>query len=197
MLWFVFRMLKISVVTKFSTGLNVMKKNMRVTVVSTDIREDWHLPYEVAEMNDVPLYLVVAMWGLRLKRVITSEDVSRNFYISQRRASDVLYYICHEGTRFVSCERRKVMQKGKLYRRGVFIREVTLPLTDEYKLVRRRNIPKPQSIMPRKTRMCDDITGIKALRQWMVLRQMGEPIPDALLCVSSSGQKHAQETEQT
>ncbi|EJF4886173.1 CaiF/GrlA family transcriptional regulator [Salmonella enterica] len=164
---------------------------MSVTVQQAGPREGWHLPVEVSEMEDAPLYLAVAMWGMRQKRVITCEDVCRNFYISQRRASDILHYICHEGARFVVCERRKVLRAGGC-RVGLRIQQVVVPSPEEYAEppVRRRYVsPPPVSTPASKTYSGRrDASGVRALRQWMTRRHPRDRVPEKLLQTAPGGE---------
>ncbi|EAY7468762.1 CaiF/GrlA family transcriptional regulator [Salmonella enterica subsp. salamae] len=164
---------------------------MNVTVQQAGPREGWHLPVEVAEMDDAPLYLAVAMWGMRQKRVITCEDVCRNFYISQRQASDILHYICHEGARFVVCERRKVVREGNICRVGLRIHRVILlsPEENAEKSARRRYAsPPPASALTSKSYSGRrDASGARALRQWMIRRRPGDRVPEKLLPTATSG----------
>lgn len=165
---------------------------MSVSVQQAGPREDWHLPVEVVEMDDVPLYLAVAMWGMRQKRVITCEDVCRNFYISQRRASDILHYICHEGACFVVCERRKVVRAGNICRVGLRIHRVILlsPEENAEKSARRRSVsPPPASALTSKSYSDQrDASGARALSQWMTRRRPGDRVPEKLLQTATSGE---------
>ncbi|HAG1869108.1 TPA: hypothetical protein G8W79_004967 [Salmonella enterica] len=52
-------------------------------------------------MIDQPLYIAVAMWGLREDTL--TKVVSRTFLLTQGRARDILHYIVHEGRSHVVC----------------------------------------------------------------------------------------------
>ncbi|MDW4633432.1 CaiF/GrlA family transcriptional regulator, partial [Escherichia coli] len=41
------------------------------------------IPECVADLKGYPLYIIVAYWGLRNNKTLTTTDVSRNFLITQ------------------------------------------------------------------------------------------------------------------
>ncbi|ENJ9364392.1 CaiF/GrlA family transcriptional regulator [Salmonella enterica] len=143
-------------------------------------RDGWIPPPGMADMAEAPLYLAVAVWGLRQARIITTEDVCRNFCITGRRAVDILHYIAHEGRRWVTSERHVIIRDDRWRRTGLRILAVTLPDRDEY--YPRRRKPVLRSVEKQQTgREERRQTRIKALRIWMVQRRPGEEVPAALL----------------
>ncbi|EBI9056981.1 hypothetical protein DK526_23735 [Salmonella enterica] len=157
---------------------------------ATGSREGWSLPPGMGDMVDAPLYLAVAVWGLRQERIVTTEEICRNFCVSQRRAGDILHYIAHEGRRWVTSERRVIIRNGRGRRTGLRIRAVTLPDMNECRPYRRKPVRSPhkategRAITERERRL----TRIKALRIWMTQRRPGEAVPEILL-MGSSGRK--------
>ncbi|EDU8805681.1 CaiF/GrlA family transcriptional regulator [Salmonella enterica subsp. enterica] len=155
------------------------------TVHNTDgVREGWSLPPGMSDMEDAPLYLAVAVWGMRLDRLVTSEDICRHFCVTQRRASDVLHYIVHEGSRWVTCERRVVIRDGRGRRLGLRIRDVTWPDPEKIRSRRRKVIPPLRAALNDREKTGKEAR-IKVLRMWMVKRRPGESVPQELLALSS------------
>ncbi|ENY0943349.1 CaiF/GrlA family transcriptional regulator [Salmonella enterica] len=143
----------------------------------------WSLPDGMADLSGAPLYVTVAVWGLRLKRFITTDDVARNFCITQQQARDVLHYIGHEGARWVESERRVIIRDARGRQTGLLIRAVTMPEPADIRPRRRHPQIPPRSEMPPsgQTPVADRHAQIKTLRAWMVNRRPGEPVPEDLL----------------
>lgn len=134
----------------------------------------WQMPPGMSDMVDAPLYLTVAVWALRQKKVITTEEVSRNFCITGQRAGDILHYITHEGRRWVTSERRVVIRNNQRRLRGIRILAVSLPELRD-KLTMRQ--PTGNQSTGRRERQ----TRVKLLRMWMTQRHFGERVPEVLL----------------
>ena len=117
--------------------------NEKIYCSKPEGQKRWRLPPGMADMTEAPLYLAVAVWGLRLERVITIDDISRNFCITQRQASDVLHYITHEGTTRVKFERRVIIRDVRGRRTGLRIRAVTMPEPDEIRPRRKKKVVPP------------------------------------------------------
>ncbi len=49
------------------------------------------IPECVADLKGYPLYIIVAYWGLRNNKTLTTTDVSRNFLITQQQSYDCAY----------------------------------------------------------------------------------------------------------
>ncbi|ECL8479804.1 CaiF/GrlA family transcriptional regulator [Salmonella enterica] len=147
-------------------------------------QKGWRLPPGMADMTEVPLYLAVAVWGLRLEQVITTDDVSRNFCITQRQASDILHYITHEGTKWVKYERRVIIRDVRGRRTGLRIRAVIMPEPDEIRPRRKKNVVTARRLAQDSGKILSGdsrLARIKALRIWMVQRRPGDTVPDALV----------------
>lgn len=78
---------------------------------------DFLLPACLGHLNDPPLYLAVAYWGLVTGSPLSRAIVSETFRISERRAADVMSYISRERCDVIDCE-RKITREGK-GRRGL------------------------------------------------------------------------------
>ncbi|ECL8479771.1 CaiF/GrlA family transcriptional regulator [Salmonella enterica subsp. enterica] len=143
-------------------------------------RDGWSLPQGMADMVEAPLYLAVAVWGLRQERIITMEDICRGFCITRRRAGDILHYIAHEGQRWVTSERHVIIRDNRWRRTGLRILAVTLPDMDKCYPYRRKPVQQP---VEKKQTWREERrqTRIKALRIWMVQRRPGEVVPATLL----------------
>ncbi|EAW1657815.1 CaiF/GrlA family transcriptional regulator [Salmonella enterica] len=148
----------------------------------------WSLPDGMADLSGAPLYVTVAVWGLRLKRFITTDDVARNFCITQQQARDVLHYIGHEGARWVESERRVIIRDARGRQTGLLIRAVTMPEPADIRPRRRHpQIPPRSEMSPSgQTPVADRHAQIKTLRAWMVNRRPGEPVPEDLLRTQTS-----------
>ncbi|ELH6567415.1 CaiF/GrlA family transcriptional regulator, partial [Escherichia coli] len=64
------------------------------------------IPDNIKDLKGYPLYILVAHWGLRLNKIITTVDVSRVFMLTQQQARDVLHYIYHDARKSIACEKR-------------------------------------------------------------------------------------------
>lgn len=69
------------------------------------IKRHFFCPECVQDIQSQPLYIIVAFWGMRTGRLLTTEVVSREFHIPQRTAKDILYYIELEGRNHIRSRR--------------------------------------------------------------------------------------------
>lgn len=135
---------------------------------------------DVRQTNGLPLYLTVALWGMRTRQLLTTETVAREFFIPQRNASDILHYIEHEGSRVIRCERVVVtgMAGPRGRRRALRILEVQL----EAVLPSEPRPPRPPEPRPGESgRAPRELSDVRKLRQWMVSRRRGETVSEVLL----------------
>lgn len=81
------------------------------------------IPECVADLKGYPLYIIVAYWGLRNNKTLTTTDVSRNFLITQQQSYDVLTYIYQEAQKQITAtnEHYLTSTKEELVRSGFLI----------------------------------------------------------------------------
>lgn len=120
---------------------------------------DFHLPACLVHLNDPPLYIAVAWWGLLSGRGMTREDISQAFRIPLRRAADVMAYISRDRCDVITCERR-VIHNGN--RRSLIL---TIAAIGEF-------IPAVPSPPPRvkKNRSPDGGDPVREWRRWFLSR---------------------------
>lgn len=88
------------------------------------------IPECVADLKGYPLYIIVAYWGLRNNKTLTTTDVSRNFLITQQQSYDVLTYIYQEAQKQITATKRTLFNEHK--RRISAFRILDLILTKAY-----------------------------------------------------------------
>lgn len=71
------------------------------------------IPECVADLKGYPLYIIVAYWGLRNNKTLTTTDVSRNFLITQQQSYDVLTYIYREAQKQITATKRTLFNEHK------------------------------------------------------------------------------------
>ncbi|MGT4033869.1 CaiF/GrlA family transcriptional regulator [Escherichia coli] len=71
------------------------------------------IPECVADLKGYPLYIIVAYWGLRNNKTLTTTDVSRNFLITQQQSYDVLTYIYQEAQKQITATKRTLFNEHK------------------------------------------------------------------------------------
>ncbi|HCI6905689.1 TPA: CaiF/GrlA family transcriptional regulator [Klebsiella pneumoniae] len=93
-------------------------------------KSSYILPKELACYSDkkLPLYVLVALWGVTIKSPITVNDVRKAFNVSMRRAVDLLEYPTKYGDeRIVSkCDYITPQPKSCLIRRAWTITSVDI-----------------------------------------------------------------------
>lgn len=139
------------------------------------------LPPEVRELAGYPLYLLIAAWGLRGHRVLTTALVSRTFLITQSQARDALHYIRHEGRIRVISESVPVRIGTHPFCRGLRIHAVDLRDIPASAKRRPADVTVPRALTTRLPQQTVAQERQRRLRQWMVSRRAGEPVPSALL----------------
>ncbi|MCU6388830.1 hypothetical protein KW818_06800 [Enterobacter quasiroggenkampii] len=136
------------------------------------------LPDAVSDLTDYPLYLAVAIWGLRTATILSTAVVSREFHITQQRARDALHYIRHEARSRVSAEDVPLAIPG--LNRVSLYKGLRVSAVSAYEPPA---APHPSRKADSRARPCtrQKLTPAQRLRQWMVSRRPGLPVPDALL----------------
>lgn len=136
------------------------------------------VPGSVCDLKSHPLYVIVAFWGMRTQRLLTSVDVSRAFFISQQQARDVLHYICHEASGCIKSERVFILNEHKKKILALKIKNVSLEACAQQKYFCRNIMPAIAS--ERKTRSISE-NNIIVLRRWMCTRKRNEHVPSLLI----------------
>jgi hypothetical protein len=78
----------------------------------------YYLPAECSDLPDgVPLYMAVAVWGLRLGEAFSVRDMCRAFRIDRRRGAGVRDYLT--GAPPGVCCRQRVVRQGHGRREGL------------------------------------------------------------------------------
>lgn len=90
---------------------------------SENIKVKRFVPDENNTVQDLPLYLRVALWALHEGRPVSRADIARQFLITPRSAADLMLYIDGPGQRLVEAE-RLVLQDGS--GRGKAVLSVTM-----------------------------------------------------------------------
>jgi hypothetical protein len=140
----------------------------------------FHCPEIVQDLRHQPLFIIVAFWGMRTDTLLTKEQISRTFHISQKMAEAALHYIRHEGKSHISC--RCYMQNTRVTGRRCALRILDVQLSPEI-AERLKRMPdfycKPA--VSALIRCGKPRTKFELLRQWMIFRKCGEVVPPELL----------------
>lgn len=124
-------------------------KNKGLKKVKQSNHNIYTIPYGMEPWADEPLYLVVARWGLQLKRWINRNDIAAVFHIPDRQASFQLSYISRKKDR-VACRTRYVPAEDTGRQRVEIFIDSILPAPVECQTHaphRRRNAPAKQTGM--------------------------------------------------
>ncbi|OCQ54167.1 DNA-binding transcriptional activator CaiF [Photorhabdus australis subsp. thailandensis] len=89
---------------------------------------DFRLPVCLSHLNDTPLYMAVAYWGLLKGRAFTKSEISQVFRVSESRAKDVMNYIYNERRDVISCEKVFFREKQRSRRLMLIVTAVTEPM---------------------------------------------------------------------
>lgn len=141
----------------------------------------FRLPPGLEDLRGYPLYILIAVWGARQRHILTTALVSRAFFISQGQARDALHYMRHEGAQRVKSETVPLFDGMHPHCKGVRVLSVDLrdvPPEGKKQVVKVISYGNVTKRLPRQT-LGEDIQ--RRLRQWMVSRRAGEPVPSALL----------------
>ncbi|MBV4602676.1 CaiF/GrlA family transcriptional regulator [Escherichia coli] len=88
------------------------------------------IPAGVSVLVEQPLYIIVATWAMRTNTLLTTEEVSREFLLTQQRATDIIHYIHNEGFKHITSERITLIKntpKRTRYRALKIINVTPLP----------------------------------------------------------------------
>ncbi|EYU15379.1 MULTISPECIES: CaiF/GrlA family transcriptional regulator [Photorhabdus] len=88
----------------------------------------FRLPVCLSHLNDTPLYMAVAYWGLLKGRGFTKSEISQVFRVSERRARDVMNYIYNERSDVISCEKVFFREKHGSRRLMLIVTAVAKPM---------------------------------------------------------------------
>lgn len=147
--------------------------------------QKFRLPSGMEDLRGYPLYILIAAWGLRQRQLLTTDRVSRRFYITQSQARDALHYIRHEGRLRICSESVPVMDGMHPYCKG--IRILSVDLSEGPVIGKRRppDVTTPRPLASRMPRQTLEEERQRRLRQWMVSRRPGERVPPVLLLTES------------
>ncbi|WP_105465738.1 CaiF/GrlA family transcriptional regulator [Escherichia coli] len=68
-------------------------------------RHSYQIPESVSDISEQPLYILIASWGLRNKKILTTDIVAKKFFITQRRAMDIMHYIKTKGEKMLTLKK--------------------------------------------------------------------------------------------
>lgn len=138
----------------------------------------FRLPAELEDMGEagLPLYVLVAYWGLRQGKSVTVRDVRQAFGLSLRRASDILEYMTEQGSDIVEteCHLRPLKPGDRRMRREW---RVTAVYGERARTIKE---PVNRSTAPPDGRNDSGCDGISELGRWFVMRCPGRVVPDDL-----------------
>ncbi|ECG8304860.1 CaiF/GrlA family transcriptional regulator [Salmonella enterica subsp. enterica] len=135
------------------------------------------LPAVVRDATEQPLYIAIALWGLRSSQLLTTENVSRAFSVTQGRARDILHYISHEGRGRITSERLILHTgiTGNTRRRALRVVQVNTPALVKGRGKRPRRPPRPVSV--KEVAVAAGPDELQILRRWMCQRRPGDICP--------------------
>ncbi|HAX4824317.1 TPA: CaiF/GrlA family transcriptional regulator [Escherichia coli] len=138
-----------------------------------------NIPDVVRDLVKLPLYLIVATWGLRTQQKLTSLVVSRTFFISQQRARDILHYIYNEGSAHIRSEKLILFDEQKRKVSAIFVHEISPEAYNKPIYVRSDN--SSPSVPPSRAITQVNESNMRKLRRWMCTRKAGARPPEAYL----------------
>lgn len=146
--------------------------------------EEWRSPSEIVHLGAMPFYQAVACWSLLLGRAVTVSDVSQEFHVTERRASDVLHYITHDASdvivsesRIINCPQgRRIAVRVFSVQSRLFFRPGKTPHSEMG--IFRKGRGKIGN--GRKCRELHRSEAVLALRAWFVSRRQGERAPEVV-----------------
>ncbi|HBR1414073.1 TPA: CaiF/GrlA family transcriptional regulator [Klebsiella pneumoniae] len=153
--------------------------SIRQEQYTTRKHRSFRLPTELSDMEDtsLPLYILVAYWGLRQNKPVTVRDVRQAFCISLRRASDILEYMTEQGSEIVEAECRLCpLKPGDRRMRREW--RVTAVYGERARTMR-ESVNRTTALSHGRNIAGQD--GISKLRRWFVTRSPGKTVPDDLI----------------
>lgn len=151
---------------KVKGGNNKLDSQQARIIKKQSNHDDYYLPRCLSHLNNPPLYLAVAHWGLIKKDGMSREDISQAFRISPRRAADIMNYIYNDRQAVITSQ-KTVTTCG----RGLRSFRLTIMAVGE---VRSRPIPNPgkrrvtQAETP--AAFVGPMTTVQQLRRWFLTR---------------------------
>ncbi|HFJ8673762.1 CaiF/GrlA family transcriptional regulator (plasmid) [Salmonella enterica] len=134
------------------------------------------IPECVADLKGYPLYIIVAYWGLRNNKTLTTTDVSRNFLITQQQSYDVLTYIYQEAQKQITATKRTLFNEHKRRISAFRILDIDKGILrtpkKEIAYASYDNIP---TVTMKSTR-CEIQDSFTELRRWMCSRKTGDRV---------------------
>lgn len=142
----------------------------------------FQLPVELEDLRGVnlPLYVFVALWGLRRGEPLTVKNVRQAFSLSIRQASDVLEYMTEQGNNVVEvkCRLRPLKQGDRRMRREwqiVTVYGERIHFNKSY-AGKKDTVATVEVINSRHNKITE-------LRRWFAERHTGNAVPDSLFNV--------------
>ncbi|HCB9839936.1 TPA: CaiF/GrlA family transcriptional regulator [Escherichia coli] len=144
------------------------------------------IPHIVSDLKALPLYIIVANWGMRTKQKLTTLSVSRAFFITQQQARDILHYICNEGAGHIKSERLTLFDAQKRKIKAIMIHEIASSAYNCHVYVKRDYHPPSLSSSPGSGNTGSppgkiSESNISKLRKWMCIRRAGDVPPEHYL----------------
>ncbi|HAX5205122.1 TPA: hypothetical protein JZG67_004843 [Escherichia coli] len=151
------------------------------------MNDGYRVPEGLSEFLELPLYMVVAIWGYKNNRLLTTKDVSRVFFLSHQQSSDVINYIYKEGKKHIKSQKMILFCTAngvKAKTRALKILNIAA-LSSQEELCKLKVKPKPKSQVKLKPKqpslklsscvlLQEKRENTKAIRQWMCSRRVGE-----------------------
>ncbi len=137
------------------------------------------IPYIVRDLNDLPLYIIVATWGMRTKQKMTTLSVSRAFFITQQQARDILHYIYNEGAGNIKSERLILFDAQKRKIKAIVVHEIASSAYDNPVYIK-RDYHSPSLSSARSEGEISE-SNMRKLRRWMCIRTPGDIPPESYL----------------
>ncbi len=141
----------------------------------------YKIPEGLSAYKELPLYIVVAVWGYMNNRILTTKDVAREFCLSQQQTTDVINYIHREGSKHIRSQKMNLfctVNGVKTKIRALKIKKIMVLSSPEElgrlrqkSLVRSRPQPRP---MKKNSPSPECRENLKIIRQWVCCRRMGE-----------------------
>ncbi|MBS9438305.1 CaiF/GrlA family transcriptional regulator [Photorhabdus noenieputensis] len=125
---------------------------------------DFRLPVCLSHLNDTPLYMAVAYWGLLKGRGFTKSEISQVFRVSERRARDVMNYIYNERRDVISCEKVFFREKHGSRRLMLIVTAVVKPMPQRNPILVTKTVKSARSLTSSR---------IHHMRTWFLQRACG------------------------
>lgn len=128
---------------------------------------EYTLPPTLTGLDDLPLYMVVAIWGWQRGRPFCREDLAKAFRITLKQAGDVMSYIRRADQKKIqSRQGYERLMKGVRCR---YMQIVAEPDRTVKKALRGKPTPVMDTDLPQDNGPLSD-AGLQALRRWFLTR---------------------------